>query len=65
MVRTGSQQILAQDLAPARRCSTETRTGHQRREGVNGVGNMDEYGNEDEYGDEHAGRDGGDEVERR
>ena len=34
----GSQQLRAQDPAPARRCGTEGRTGHQGREGGNGDG---------------------------
>ena len=57
----GSQQLLAQDPAPARRCGIEGRTGHHIREGGNGDrgrdGGVDRR--EDEYGDEHEGRYGG------
>ena len=57
----GSQQLRAQDLAAARRCGTEGRTGHQGREGGNGDGNADEGGdgNKGEYGNEHKNRDRG------
>ena len=55
MASAGSQQLLAQDPAPARRCGTEGRTGHQRREGGNGDGNRG--GDEDENGKEHECRD--------
>ena len=56
----GSQQLRAQDPAPARRCGTELRKGHQGWE----RGDIDENrdvggdGKEYEYGDEHEGRDG-------
>ena len=59
MAPAGSQQLLAQDPAPARRCVTEGRTGHQGLEGGNGHGNRHGGGdgNEDEYGNEHECRD--------
>ena len=53
----GSQQLRAQDSAPAHRCGTERRTWHQGREGRKGDGNRDEGGDGREYkhGDEHEG----------
>ena len=49
------------DPAPAQRCGSEGRGGHQEREGGNGDRNRNggENGNEDEYGNEHEGRDEG------
>ena len=57
----GSQQILAQDPAPARRCGTEGKPGHKRREGENGDEKRDVGGdgNKDQYGNEHEGSDRG------
>ena len=59
MTPVGSQQLRAQDPASALRCGIEEKTGHQRREGVNGDGNRGEGGDgkEIEYGDEHEGMD--------
>ena len=57
MAPEGSQQLREQDPAPARRCGTEGRTGHQGREGGNRDGKED--GKEDECRDEHEGRDEG------
>ena len=57
----GSQQLLTQNLALARRCGTEGRRVHQGREGGNGDGNRAESrdGNEDEYGNELEGGENG------
>ena len=54
-----SQQLQAQDPAPAPRCGIEGRTGHRGREGENGDGNRGGDGNEGEDGNEHEGREGG------
>ena len=57
----GSQQLRAQDPAPARRCDTKWRTGHQGREGRPDDRNRDksEDWNESENGNGHEDRDGG------
>ena len=59
MAPVGRQQLRPQDLAPARRCGTEERTGHQGPEEGNGDRDGDGDGREDAYGHEHEGRDGG------
>ena len=41
MAPAGSQQLRVQDLAPARRCSTEGRLGHQGWEGGNSDGHRE------------------------
>ena len=50
MAPAGSQQLRAQDPAPARRCGTEGRTERQVREGGNGDGDRDGGGDEIEEG---------------
>ena len=66
MVPADSQQLRAQDSAPARLCRTEGRTGHQGQEGGNGDGNRDEGrdGNEKEDGKGHKDRDRGENRSR-
>ena len=53
----GSQQVWAQDPAPARRCCTERSTGHRVREGKNGDGDGGENGNDNEEGNPYKCRD--------
>ena len=63
MAPAGSQQLRAQDPAPARRCSTEGETERQgktiEREGRNGDGNRDGGGNENKDEKRPKGGDGG------
>ena len=55
----GSQQLRAQDPAPARWCGPGERTGHQGREGGTGDGNRDRDRDEGEDGNGHVDTDGG------
>ena len=61
VVPAGSRQLRVQDPAPARRCITEGKTGHQGRGGGNGDGNRGGGGDEteNEYGDKHEGMNAG------
>ena len=63
MAPAGSQQLLAQDSAPDRRCYRgENRAHQERKEGTSDDGNKDKYGNEHEGRNEgENGSENGDE----